>query len=241
MDRKTLHYAVVLALICVVATVGVAGTYVITRARILAGEERERAASQARVVQAARFEPVNPSAPASERVLRGLDAMGEPVGYVAVGEAQGYSGKVRVMAGMDARAQRLLNVVVIAQTETPGLGTRVCDPVSDRTWWAVLTRAPTDPTADATPEFLRQFRGRAPDKLALRPALPDGVQAVSGATISSRAAANAARDAVEKIRKALGAPTADAKPAPARSADAVTGASAHAAPPPSSPGASSRP
>jgi RnfABCDGE-type electron transport complex G subunit len=239
MDRKAIHYAVVLAVICVVAAAGVAGTYVVTRERIQTGEARERAASQKLACKATRFE-----ATSDPQVFKALDDSGVAAGYVGLGEAQGYAGKVRVMAGMDAAARKLLNVVVVAQNETPGLGTRVCDVKSDRTWGAVLTGAAAPKDADTTPDFLKQFRGRAPDKLALKPALPDGVQAISGATISSRAVVNAAHDAVARIQAAAGAKPSDATKPP-KAADAVTGATTHAAPPPAtqppSPGATPKP
>ena len=228
MNRKALHYAVVLAVICVVAAAGVAGTFVVTRDRIQAGEQRERAASQERALKAARFEPAGPSAP---DVMKALDANGQLLGYVALGESQGYGGKVRVMVGLDAGVRTVRNVVVVTQNETPGLGTRVCDVKSDRTWWAVLTGPAAAKETDATPEFLRQFQDRPCDKLVLKPALPDGVQAITGATVSSRAVLNAARNAVERVRAAAGAdapqPPAPAKP---KSADAVSGATSYAAP-----------
>ena len=236
MDRKALHYAVVLAVICVVAAAGVAGTYVVTRERIQAGEARERTNAQKLACKAARFEAVAGAA----QVVRALDGAGTTVGYVGLGEAQGYAGKVRVMVGMDAGVRKLLNVVVVAQNETPGLGTRVCDVRSDRTWSAVLTGAAAPKDADTTPEFLKQFRGRSHEKLALKPALPDGVQAISGATISSRAVVNAARDAVARIQAAAGGPPDGAK----AKANAVSGATGYAAPPPSktpSPGATPKP
>ena len=133
----------------------------------------------------------------------------------------------------EQRAAEIRGIVtdVLADSETPGLGTRVCDVKSDRTWWAVLTGPAAAKETDATPEFLRQFQDRPCDKLVLKPALPDGVQAITGATVSSRAVLNAARNAVERVRAAAGAdapqPPAPAKP---KSADAVSGATSYAAP-----------
>lgn len=87
---------------------------------------------------------------------------------------KGYSGLVRLMVGFHPDG-RINNIEVLEQKETPGLGTKM--------------------KGEA---FLRQFRGKHPDSFDLR-AKKDGgeVDALAGATITTRAFAEAAQQAFD--------------------------------------------
>jgi len=200
---KAIRYVTVLGLICVASAFGVAGTFRLTRERIAEREAADRARAQEMVLSPGAgkelsFGVLNPDAPADERVVAGRDSRGNLVGYAALGEGQGYGGKVRVMVGMDARAERILSVTVVSHQETPGLGSRVAEVKSSKTWLGML-RGEREAEQARFSEFLKQFQGCDPDRLELRPE-GGAIQAISGATISSRAVVQAVRQAVEKIR-----------------------------------------
>ena len=91
---------------------------------------------------------------------------------------KGYSGDIEVMVGLLPNGE-VSNLVVVAQTETPGLGTKV--------------------TEDS---FLSQFRGRNLADFILKVKKDGGdVDAVSGATISSRAVSDAIANAYNSFIK----------------------------------------
>ena len=204
MFKKLAHYAVVLGLICAAAAFGVAGTYRMTKGRIEEKLAAERAAAQRSAVNVQdagdlAFNVLNPDADKKDRVVEVRNGAGDVLGYVASGEAQGYGGLVTATIGMDKSAQRIIGSKVLAPKETPGLGSRVSEVKSDKTWWALLTGAESEGEKETTSEFLKQFRGRGLDEVQLG---SGSIQAITGATISSTAVVEAARKAVVKIQSA---------------------------------------
>jgi len=197
---KAVRYAVVLGLICIAAALGLAGTYRLTKPRIEEKAASERAAARKKVVPASdagamAFETLNPNAPELFQVVKAVAADGSVLGYAALGESQGYGGKIRVMVGMDAAAERLTAVTVVAHSETPGLGSRVAEVESKKTWVRILKGEAGDVQDETTSEFLKQFQNLAPEDMAVG----KGVDAISGATISSKGVTFAARNAAAKI------------------------------------------
>lgn len=97
------------------------------------------------------------------------------VGAAVTGASdKGYNGLVRLMVGFEPDGA-IRNIAVLEQKETPGLGTKM-----------------------KGERFLRQFRGKNPATFKLK-ARKDGgeVDALAGATITTRAFADAAREAYE--------------------------------------------
>ncbi|MDE7069460.1 MAG: RnfABCDGE type electron transport complex subunit G [Alistipes sp.] len=124
-------------------------------------------------------------------------AAGEPVGYaVETMTKSGFNGLVRLMVGF-APTGEVLNIRVVEQAETPGLGTKM---------------------ADEENPLLRSFVGRDPGRMTLRVAKDGGdVEALTAATISSRAYVDAVARAYRVFCRATGAEVPDA-------AEAVSGA-----------------
>jgi len=111
-------------------------------------------------------------------------AGGRDVGRAYLVAPVGYGGPVETLVGVAAGGRIVAVRVVSASRETPGLGLLVKEPV-----------------------FLGQFSGQPPDVrfsvVTRRPGAPAEVQAVTGATISSRAVVQAANTALE-LEAALG-------------------------------------
>lgn len=104
---------------------------------------------------------------------------GVPRGVAMESSGKGYGGTVGLMVGIDVKDNKLLGVGVTTHSETPGLG----------------ARAKTDAA------FANQFKGAAiagPVKVT-----QDGgsVNAISGATITSRAVAGGVTDALALFEK----------------------------------------
>lgn len=109
----------------------------------------------------------------------------------------GYGGAVTVLAGIQPDGT-LLQVLVTRHAETPGLGTRVTDRSRTRYLWEAFS---SDAAAGLAPSvYLDQFTGRStaalagPDFRVVKTAAEvtdSSVLAVSGATVSSRAVADA--------------------------------------------------
>ena len=103
-------------------------------------------------------------------------------GAAVTGQSEkGYSGLVKIMVGF-APDESIVDIVVLEQKETPGLGTKM--------------------KGEA---FLRQFRGKNPSSFNLKVKKDGGeVDALAGATISTRAFAEAATMAHEAFREFKG-------------------------------------
>ncbi len=211
MKAKYLEYGGKLCLVCLLCILGVSGAYVKAKDRIALGKEAAYRTAIREVLALAPDapdpEPVNPDAPSRAQVYRAV-VDGEER-FAAQGEHQGYAGPVVVAVGVKREAGRLaiLEVRVIAQNETPGLGTRIAEKETNLNLWTRiggLLGSPVEEESDWF--FLKRFRGKGVANLALT---GDAGQAaerilrITGVTISSNAATEAARAAIVRIEEAL--------------------------------------
>ena len=155
------------------------------------------------------FAVMNPEVEEDKQVVVARDGAGEVMGYVARGEAQGYGGKIVVMVGMDLAAERIIGMAIVSQTETPGLGTRIAEIESKKTWGKIVLGLLYD-QGEAEPEetmpwFLKRFIEHTFEELREQvEGKATHIQAITGATISSNGTISAAWDAVNKIRNVSG-------------------------------------
>ena len=167
--------AIILTIICLVTTGLVALTFDITR------EERERqkiiAANVNRLAlfpDALSFTPlaedgaVLPAGLKEALLVAGPD--GSQIGYIFVSEKRGYGGTVPVMVAVDMAA-RITGIRVLANEETPGLGKKIENS-------AFLSQF-TSKTAEESFALLVDNDSKQP------------IDAIAGATISSRAVTDA--------------------------------------------------
>jgi electron transport complex protein RnfG len=106
---------------------------------------------------------------------------GEPRGVAFETSGKGYGGDVGLMVGVDVKDNKLMGVGVTTHGETPGMG----------------AKAKTDPT------FVSQFKGLALEEPFKVTADGGSINAISGATITSRAvsaAATSAEDIYQKLK-----------------------------------------
>ncbi len=174
---------VTLTLITLVAAVLLALTNHVTRERITAAAQREADAARIAVfANAESFSLLEP--PEGVDSLYEAMAGGQAVGHTATVTVQGFAGPVEVMVGMD-KAGTLTGISVggSAFAETAGLGSLAKEPA-----------------------FTGQFAGKA-----VPVTLGNGVDAISGATITSKAVV----EGINIAAKAMGADVGAAAPTPA--------------------------
>ncbi len=120
----------------------------------------------------------------------GRKATGEPVGIAFIARGSGFQGVISIMVGVEMDFTRLTGIKVLEQIETPGLGTKIV----------------TDPTNKANPLwFPEQFVGVRPEPEITviknrPPTVETEIQAITGATISSRAVVKIINDALRQAR-----------------------------------------
>ncbi|MCG6892005.1 MAG: RnfABCDGE type electron transport complex subunit G [Desulfobacteraceae bacterium] len=104
---------------------------------------------------------------------------GKPNAIALETYGKGYGGDVGLMVGIDMDTDKLLGVGVTTHSETPGMGAK----------------------AKSDPSFVSQFRGLAVQDAYKVGADGGQINAMSGATITSRAVCSATTDAVKIFKE----------------------------------------
>ncbi|MGK9476222.1 FMN-binding protein [Melioribacter sp. OK-6-Me] len=111
-----------------------------------------------------------------------FDANGNPLGYSIVAEGNGFQGKIRMMLGVDSTLTKITAIEILEQVETPGLGSRIADD-DFKNQFKNLIAQPS----------VNWVKGRNPEK-------PNEIQAITGATISSKSVCAIINDVLQKAR-----------------------------------------
>ena len=98
---------------------------------------------------------------------------GQLIGYALTAKGNGYGGEINILIGIDTD-YNIMKISIISNTETPGLGTQIKESF-----------------------FTDQFTGLGTDDVELS---SDGgkIDAITGATISSKAVTDAVRDTLDE-------------------------------------------
>ncbi len=198
-QEKIYKLGFILMGICLIAGIALAGAYHLTRG-IIEERARDDQLQALRIVLplATRFSGLERGSEIN--FYRGLDDTGTVVGYAFQGEAKGYSSMIKVMVGVDTTGT-VAGIQIVEQKETPGLGTKAVEVPTTRTFWqALLGRgAGAEP---GRPWFEDQFAGKMVKDLHVVTGPTDTeIQALTGATITSRAVTDAVRESVEAFLK----------------------------------------
>jgi electron transport complex protein RnfG len=111
-------------------------------------------------------------------------AGGRRIGWVVKSAGQGYADRIELLVGIDADAQRISGLYILDQKETPGLGNKVAEIA-----------------------WREQFKGKtAVGELVVTKSgatAPEEIDAVTGATISSRSVVQIVNTALGDVRPLL--------------------------------------
>lgn len=129
--------------------------------------------------------------------------------YAAMGQAQGYSSFIKVLVSVEAPAPKqpvgesaVIHALIVADSnETPGLGENVKAVRKTVSIWAKLGGKEAEGAGPPPrPWFQEQFTGKAlADLVVVKQRHTDKIAAITGATITSNAVCQAARQAIQKI------------------------------------------
>jgi electron transport complex protein RnfG len=109
---------------------------------------------------------------------------GKLAGWVAKTSGSGYADKIELLIGFDPQVETITGLFVLDQKETPGLGNKI---VTDA-WRAQFLHKSTDAR-------LAAVKGKA--------SAPNEIDAVTGATISSKSVTNIINTAVADLKQPL--------------------------------------
>ena len=177
--NQLVKFGLILGVICLAATLVLAVTYEVTRPKI---EE------QLKMEEQSALRSIMPSADSfSEKTIDGIEyfeAFKDKmlVGYCVRVVGSGYSGYIRMMAGVSLNGT-IQGVAVLEHSETPGLGAKINE----------------IRPGESEPWFLKQFRGKSAGTIAIK----KDIDAITGATISSKAVTDAIRKTVDDLLSKL--------------------------------------
>ncbi len=110
------------------------------------------------------------------------DSSGALIGYALPIEGNGYQGVIKLMAGLKPDISELTGIKVLQQVETPGLGGRIGEKEFQKQFKGVKTEP-----------AVGYVKNQAPEK-------DTDIQAITGATISSRSVVAILNKGIEKFR-----------------------------------------
>lgn len=178
--KAVLVPAIALLIICLVSTTLLAGTNMLTADKIAENLVKTETESRSLVLPAAKTYGEVQTLENGVTYCEGIDNLGTTAGYVFTTSAKGYGGAVGVMVGIDKDGV-ITGVEILSHNETPGLGANA-----------------------VKPDFKNRFLGKS-GELTVNKTSGDGqnVQAITAATITSKAVVNAvnmATDAFETLK-----------------------------------------
>jgi len=195
-----IKFPLTLFIVTVISAASLAALYAVTLPKKLAMQKKiEQAALKVVMPEATSFDVKQARIGEHRFTYRVAKKGGDVLGYVAQGQATGYSSILKVMVGVD-KDFVIQGIKVLYQKETPGLGDKVDEILSKKTWGTIIAGTSPD-EGHLRPWFQTQFNEK---KYPVKVQKDGGqIEAITGATISSRAVCNAVDQALAKIKKAL--------------------------------------
>lgn len=176
--------ATVLTIICLVVTLALSSANMLTENKIKILSEKSQSSTMAELIEADSFKSETAISDGEEIEYTAAIKGDKTVGIIFVTEENGYGGTVSVMTAIDTDCKIKAVKILDASNETPGLGQNV--------------------TKEA---FYNQFSGLTGNITAAKSGTANSenneINAVTGATISSRAVTKAVNDALEKATKIM--------------------------------------
>ena len=197
MKENIIKLGLILAAICLVAAAALGTADWLTREKVAAQRaKKQRQALEVVLPEAAGFSRQK----SGEKIdyFIGRDKEDKIIGYAFAGSARGYSSLIRVMVGVDP-AGEITGIEITEEKETPGLGTKAEEVPVDETLWEAIAGGGKEYEA-VRPWFQVQFAGKTLEDLNVVTGPTDqNIQALTGATITSRAVTRAVREGLKKF------------------------------------------
>ncbi|MBP2625962.1 MAG: electron transport complex, RnfABCDGE type, subunit [Firmicutes bacterium] len=161
-----------LTLACFLSSAVIAGTYALTAPVAAKSQiELDNKARKELVADAQDFKAVE-----GKKGWYAALKDGKVIAYVVPTESKGYGGAINMLAAVSAEG-KVIDYAILKYNETPGLGDKA-----------------------EKPEFRKRFAGKTAENLEVVKVPSDkNIQALTGATITSRAVTKGIKEAVEQV------------------------------------------
>ncbi|HEY8805524.1 MAG TPA: RnfABCDGE type electron transport complex subunit G [Clostridium sp.] len=170
--------AINLTVTCFISGAIIAATYFITApVAVKTAEGIKTDAMKSLVKNAQKFDPVK-----NKKEWFAAEKDGKVIAYVVPAESKGYGGAIQMLVSVTPQG-KIIDFNILESKETPGLG----------------DNASKDP-------FRNEFKGKGTKDLVVvkDPTKVNNIQAMTGATISSRAVTKGIKEAVQQVTQFVG-------------------------------------
>jgi electron transport complex protein RnfG len=185
-------YGLKLGLVCLLATGLLAAVNAVTLSKINLEAQKELEESLKDVLpQAEKFEPLKKE----DKILyyKAYDKEGKFFAAAFMVSAKGYSSDIETLVGM-TKDGKITAIKVLNQNETPGLGSKITEIKDDSTLFDFMNGKKSN--GIKKPWFQAQFADKKVSEL-------DNIQAITGATISSKAVIDAVKAKAKEIEELI--------------------------------------
>lgn len=172
--KEILKSTAVLSAICLIISAALAGTNLLTNDKIAKLNEKEKAAAMKRICKAENYSEKTVLLENTSYSYYVAENDGTINGYIFTTEQNGYGGAVSVMTGISPDGKIIAVEILDVSGETVGLGQNA-----------------------ASPDYKDQYKGKSGKVTVSKSANGDEIQALTGATITSKAVTNAVNTALE--------------------------------------------
>lgn len=174
----------VLAIICVVVTLALSSTNLLTEGKIKALAIETQNKAMAKLIEADEYHELPAKTSYGDITYNAAIKDGDTIGCIFVTEANGYGGTISVMTAVDMQGKIIAVEILAAADETPGLGQNV-----------------------TKPDWYGQFAGLKDDITVIKGGSANAenneINAVTGATISSKAVTAAVNQALDYAKEII--------------------------------------
>ncbi|MBU1027165.1 MAG: FMN-binding protein [Candidatus Margulisbacteria bacterium] len=109
-----------------------------------------------------------------------FDGTGARIGTAILCSGNGYQGQIKLMVGVNADLTQFTGMAILEQLETPGLGAKIAEAKFQAQFKGLASRPP-----------IEYVKGKSPSR-------PNEIEAITGATISSKAVVDIINKTVEQ-------------------------------------------
>lgn len=177
------HMIIVLTVVCLFS--GLSLVYVNQYAEPLIKVNAEKATQEAIFKVLSGAEGVEKIEHSERIIFKGLDNEGKLIGYAFVAEGSGYQGVIKIMVGIEPELNQLVGIDILESVETPGLGAKITGDDFKGQFKDILVAPQID-----------YIKGKKPEN-------PNEIQAITGATVSSRAVVNILNTTIREIKEII--------------------------------------
>jgi Na+-translocating ferredoxin:NAD+ oxidoreductase subunit G len=177
-EYSILQVALNLAVTCLIAGLILSVTYFITHPTALKQYEKIRVMTMKELVaDADNFKPIE-----GKKEWYAAEKNGQTIAYVVPSESKGYGGTIKMLVAVTTKG-KVIDFRITSHNETPGLGDKAKDN-----------------------KFRSGLQGKTSDALIVvkNPAKTENVQAMTGATITSKAVTKGVKEAVDEVMNFTG-------------------------------------